>query len=129
MSNLLKPSRHLIYLAYPYSHPNQEVRRARFQAANHAAGLLMKEGHFVFSPISHTHPIAEAGDLPTGWEFWEGFDRAYLQHCHRIIVLRIEGWEQSVGVQAEIAIATEMGLIIDYIDAFQENNEGVMMRN
>jgi hypothetical protein len=73
---------------------------------------------YVFSPISHTHPIAEAseGKLPMEWEFWEGFDRQYLNVCKKIIVLRIPGWEESKGVQAEIKIGTEMGIPVEYMD-------------
>jgi hypothetical protein len=109
--------RPLTYLACPYSHPDRAVRVARFDAANRAAGKLMREGHHVFSPISHTHPIAEVADLPLGWEFWEGFDRAYLAHSWRVVVLMLDGWRESKGVTAEICIANEQGLPIEYIEA------------
>ena len=65
----------MIYLACPYSHPDRTVRLARFDAANRAAGALMREGYHVFSPISHTHPIAEACELPLDFSFWEQYDR------------------------------------------------------
>jgi hypothetical protein len=108
----LKP---LTYLACPYSHPDRAVRVSRFKAANKAAGQLMREGHTVFSPISHTHPIAEAGGLPLGWDFWEAFDRAYLGHSSRVIVLMADGWQESKGVNAEINIAVEMGIPVEYM--------------
>lgn len=100
----------LTYLACPYSHPDSQIRRARFEAVNAAAALLMREGELVFSPISHTHPIAEAGDLPKGWEYWREFDRAYLAVSRRFIILELDGWRESIGVTAEIAIAQEFGL-------------------
>jgi hypothetical protein len=106
----------LVYLATPYSHPDREVRIARFEAVNRAAAKLMRDGLHVYSPISHTHPIAEAGELPLGWEFWEQYDRAILDACCRVIVLRQPGWEYSMGVQAEIRIAEELGLPVSYID-------------
>ena len=80
----------------------------------------MKAGYYVFSPISHTHPIAMACALPQGWEYWSGFDRAYLEHCNKVFVLCIPGWEKSVGVTAEIGIANELGLPIEYIGAAQD---------
>lgn len=118
-------SRPLIYLACPYSHPERAVRIARFDAANLAAAKLMREGHYVFSPISHTHPIAEAGGLPLGWDFWEGFDRAYIGHSHKLIVLMLGGWTQSKGVMAEIAIADSMNIPVEYL-ALEEQADPFM---
>lgn len=115
-SNALKSE--LTYLACPYSHKDRFVRVARWIAANKAAAKLMSAGQYVFSPISHTHPIEEAseGKLPMGWEFWEGFDRQYLNFCKKIIVLRIPGWETSKGVTAEIKIGGELGIPVEYMD-------------
>lgn len=107
----------LVYLATPYSHPNAEIREWRFRRVNKVAARLMSEGLHVFSPISHTHPIAEVGDLPKGWEYWEEYDRTILASCVKMIVFRQEGWNTSVGVQAEIAIAKELGLPIEYVDS------------
>ena len=106
----------LIYLAVPYSHEDKEVRHYRFEQANKAAGKLMSDGKKVFSPISHTHPIAEVCDLPKGWDYWSEFDKAYMSHCHKIIVLCLEGWTESKGIMAELQIAYEMGLEVEYMD-------------
>lgn len=106
----------LIYLACPYSHPDRSMRERRFVCVNIVAAKLMGEGHHIFSPISHTHPIAEARSLPQGWEFWEGFDRAFIIHCKKMIVLKLDGWEASVGVQAEIKIAEELGIPVEYME-------------
>ena len=92
------------------------MRASRFLEVNRVAAHLMARGLKVFSPISHTHPIAMAGELPLGWEFWRDFDFAYLTHCYRIIVLKVDGWRESVGVQAEIKMAEELGLEIEYME-------------
>jgi len=104
----------LVYLACPYSHPHPAIREERFNAVTKVAAELLSEGHLVFSPITHAHPMAEVGDLPRNWEFWEKFDRAYLQHSYKIIVLQLDGWKTSTGVAAEVAIAKELGLIVEY---------------
>ena len=106
----------LVYLATPYSDPNPFVREARFKAVNRQAAELMRQGVHIYSPISHTHPIALAGDLPKGWDYWEQYDRTILAACTRMIVFRQPGWERSKGVAAEMAIAKEMGLPIEFID-------------
>ena len=98
-----------IYLALPYS--GQEEKS--FQQANRVAGLLMEAGHIVFSPISHSHSIGvRTGDF----NFWMGQDLPWLDLCDRLVVLRAEGWEESKGVQAEIAYAQEHCIEVSYID-------------
>lgn len=105
----------LTYLAVPYSHPDRAVRLARFEAVNRAAADLMRQGHYVYSPISHTHPIAEAGGLPLGWEYWQQYDRAIMAACNQMVVLMLDGWCESVGVTAEIALAEELGIAVAYL--------------
>lgn len=105
----------LTYLACPYTHADPAVKAARFDAANRASAKLMKEGHLVFSPISHTHPIALAGELPGDWHFWKDYDQAFIEASRELIVLKEAGWQESVGVQAEIKIATELGIPVSYM--------------
>ncbi len=106
----------LIYLACPYSHDDPGVRLARFDAVNKAAAKLMSKGEFVYSPISHTHPIALVGDLPLDWQYWQNFDRVFLEHCIKVVVLKLDGWELSAGVKGEIAIAEELGIPVEYLE-------------
>lgn len=105
----------MIYLACPYSHPVAAVRQFRFNAANRVAGVLMKRGLHVFSPISHTHPIAEACGLPLGWDYWQGYDAAMLACCRSIYVLQLDGWAQSAGVCGEMQIAEGLGLQLQFL--------------
>ena len=84
----------------------------------------MAAGTHVFSPISHTHPIAEAHALPGEWAFWEAYDRAMLSRCSRVIVLQLEGWEASVGVAAELEIAREMGLKVEFLEVSGVESNG-----
>lgn len=104
----------MIYLASPYSHPDPAVREARFQQVCRAAAALIRAGRPVFSPIAHSHPIAAYG-LPTDWAFWESLLRNYLGRCDELVVLIMDGWRESVGVTAEITIATELGKPVSYL--------------
>ena len=110
----------LAYLAIPYSHPDPLIREERFRAVNRVAARLMAGGMHVFSPISHTHPIAVEGDLPRGWEYWEAYDRVMLKACQKLIVLKLDGWDKSVGVAGEIAIAQELGIEVEYLENTQD---------
>jgi len=104
-----------IYLASPYSHPNADVREARVAAAMTTAADLMREGLVVFSPIAHSHPIAENHAMPGDWTFWEAQDLPLLHHAAELYVLTLDGWDQSRGVCAEIAYARGIGKPVTYI--------------
>jgi len=104
----------LVYLATPYSHKDPAVQERRFRVVNAVAAALMREGFPVFSPISHTHPIAQAGDLPGDWDYWEEYDRVVLSACSMMIVVAQPGWIESKGVTAEMDIAREMGIPIEF---------------
>ncbi|HUQ71568.1 MAG TPA: DUF1937 family protein [Planctomycetaceae bacterium] len=104
----------MIYLASPYSHPDLSVREQRFRDVCRAVIQLLHAGETVFSPIAHSHALAEHG-LPTDWSFWERHDRDHLSRCDEIIVLMLDGWRESVGVVAEIQIARELGKPVRYL--------------
>lgn len=103
----------MIYLASPYSHSDAAVRQQRFDAACAAAAVLMRAGHRVFSPVVHGHPLTEFG-LPGDWSFWERQARWHLERCDEVVVLMLEGWDASEGLQAEIQIAGELEKVVWY---------------
>lgn len=108
-----------IYLASPYSHPDRIVRETRYLEAVKAAGRLMKErpGCAVFSPIAHSHMIAEMTRLPGDFEFWQAQDVGYIDlWATRLAVLKLDGWQESRGVMAEIARAEARGLPVEYLE-------------
>ena len=93
-----------VYIACPYSHPNPLVRQRRYKAVTKAAAHLLAQGLIVYSPITHSHPMAMRADLPD-WEFWQKYDETFLLHSRMMVVLAIHGWEESRGVRAEMAFA------------------------
>lgn len=105
----------LTYLASPYSHQDPEVRLQRFNLACREAAEMMMAGQMVFSPIAHIHPIALAGNLPLGFDYWETYDRRMIEACDEVHVLLLPGWKDSKGVTAEIAIAKELGRKVTYV--------------
>jgi hypothetical protein len=108
----------LIYLASPYSHASSVVKDMRYREACRAAGRLMHEGHAVFSPIAHSHPIEQHfdGAVVEGHGFWLRQDFAILRHAQKLVVLMLEGWETSFGVNAEIEFARTLGIPIEYLE-------------
>jgi len=108
----------MIYLASPFSHPDPLVRETRFDAACRATAALIRTGHVVFSPIVHGHPLVRFG-LPTYWAFWQRHDQELLRRSDEVIVLRIDGWEESEGVRAEVELAAALGKRAGYKEPVQ----------
>ena len=104
----------LIYIASPYSHNNEDTEYSRFEQVCEYAGAMMRAGKNIYSPIAHSHPIAERVGLPTGWEYWHQLDHAMITRCTELHVLQIDGWQESVGVAAEIKIAQAFGIPVTY---------------
>ncbi len=101
-----------IYLSTAYTGNEKES----FKNANRVAGDLMKLGHIVFSPISHTHPIAMECDMPKDWGFWRKFDECFIKWCDEVWICDFGDWKKSKGVNAEIEIAKRMNKTIRFID-------------
>ena len=103
----------MIYLAAPYSSPDIEVRQTRYEMACKATAELLREGKIIFSPIVHSHPLTDHG-LPGDWAFWQKVDTHMLRKSDRLLVLMMPGWKESIGVQAEIALAERLGIGVEY---------------
>jgi hypothetical protein len=106
----------MIYLACPYTHPDELVRMARFRAANLVAAKLILSGEIVYSPISHMHPIAEEHKLPIHWTFWKKSDEFFIRACSKVVVLQVAGWDKSYGVMREIELAKELEKPVEYLE-------------
>jgi hypothetical protein len=74
---------------------------------------MLREGKVAFSPIAFGHPLTALG-LPTGWDFWRPFNTECLMRCDELHVLLFDRWDQSKGVQTEIAIARMLGKPVRY---------------
>ena len=103
----------LIYLASPYSDPDANVRKWRYRDAISALTELTRLGRICFSPIVHSHPIV----IDQDWEFWRRIDEEFLRRCDRMIVVKLHGWEQSIGVASEIEQAKALSMPIEYMEA------------
>ncbi|GHT16662.1 hypothetical protein FACS1894189_0890 [Planctomycetales bacterium] len=96
----------MLYIACPYSHPDALIRNHRYRTACRAAAALIKSGIVVFSPLSHSVPVAQLGGVDeTDTEFWLRQDIPILRRCDEVLVLGLSGWDKSIGVQREISEA------------------------
>jgi hypothetical protein len=105
-----------IYLAIAYT----GYEDLSFDLANKEAAKLINEGHFVFSPISMSHPISKLGGLDGSWDTWKELDMEFIRWCDEVHVINFNdlATKNSVGVNDEIKYAKEIGKEVIYIQKF-----------
>jgi len=112
--------REFTYLASPYSSDGETKLRhekERFEQACIVASELFRRGTHVFSPIAHGHPIKEIGGmLPGDYSYWKAYCQRTLAMCDTLTICKLDGWEASEGVTAEVALAKKMGKPIRELD-------------
>lgn len=101
-----------IYLASPYSHPDPKMMQRRYDEACRTAARLMMDGHAVFAPIAHSHPIAGYmhESYRRDFELWMREDLPILRYASALWVLTLPGWEASRGVTREREYADQVGI-------------------
>lgn len=104
-----------VYLAIPYS----GMEESSYEQATKATMLIINEmGHNVFSPITHSHPVAKLGVKGT-WDYWQKIDYQYLDWADEMwVLIPKEGLTKvltSTGVVAETKYAIKNNKKIVYI--------------
>jgi hypothetical protein len=115
-----------IYLAGPM----RGLPGLNFMTFFEAAAKLRVEGHVVFSPAEHDchvtgltwYQVAESADPMhllelNGFTLREALlaDLTYI--CNEATLIAVlPGWEQSAGVNAELAVARALGVPVAYLD-------------
>jgi len=108
----------MIYLASPYSHPDPLVRQARYHSAATFVARELWNGLPLFSPICYAHHMANEHNMPLDAASWAPFNEWMISKSYALWVLRIEGWDNSVGVNAEIVLAHSLSIPVEYKDPF-----------
>lgn len=110
-----------VYLAIPYSYNPDRA----FEVANKVSARLMNDGYTVFSPISHSHPVADYLDdkLRFDHEFWMRQDLPLVAWADELHVVCIGEYgseliDKSRGVQAEMLYAKQLGKTIKIIEYY-----------
>ena len=95
----------MIYLASPYAHPDPSARHNRYKQACRATAKLMAAGIPVFSPLCNSVPAGELGGLELDHAGYMAIDLPILRRCDEVLIVGLDGWEQSLGVRAELVEA------------------------
>lgn len=105
-----------IYLGSPYSDPDEAKQYMRYRNAGRATAHLLRQGIHVYSPIVHCHHLAHDYGLPKDFEFWKEYNKAMLEKADMLMILKLNGWKESVGLDGEIAYATRQSIPIEFLD-------------
>jgi hypothetical protein len=109
----------MIYLASPYSHASPTVREQRYRdVLRLSAQLIFTNQLTVFSPIVYGHQMSVEFGVATDAETWAGFNTAMQRQCTAVYVACLDGWKDSRGIAAEIALAEQLAQPITYLDKF-----------
>ncbi len=100
-------SSEIIYVAGPYAHPYETIRGNREHLLTEAAATIAKHGHIVYSPITHSAPLERRG-LTLSHVQWMTFNLPFIRMATRAVVVMLDGWEQSAGVQFEVKTFKEL---------------------
>lgn len=105
----------LAYVATPYSHESKFVKYLRGVLAEAIGAKLISQGFHIFGPIAESSQYTKHADNIGGsWDFWEAHDKMMLEKCDVLFVVKLKGWDKSVGVQAEIEHAKKLGIPVKY---------------
>jgi len=112
----------MIYLSSPYSHPDQAVVEARIKTFCKVDEALQRKGLMTVSPLYKHLLFLNGSTLPSDWNYWKCYSRVLLKECDWLFVIKNDGWEESIGVQAEIEFAKERLIPIEYLNPADYDN-------
>lgn len=108
----------MIYLASPYSHPSEFMRKSRFaKAEKFIADFVTKHGIIVFSPIVYCHEMSVKYGWPYDAGYYVQFNMDILRRSDALFVLCLHGWKESQGLRIEMNLAKMLSLPTQFFNA------------
>ena len=119
-----------IYLASPYSDPNEKVMKHRYEQLHDVALTCFLNQVPVFSPILHWHPtsLQMGNNRPYSFEHFRAQNYGMIFQAHELWVLCLPGWQQSKGVAEEMRFATDLSKRVVLLEEDQVESECISIR-
>lgn len=102
----------MIYVAAPFWHESENIRKARRQAAILYSERLFFKGKHFYSPLLYSERFQ---DKKQKENFWLSHGLKMVDACTAMHVLCLDGWEQSSGIKGEVERANELEIQVQYI--------------
>lgn len=106
----------MVYVAAPYSNIVNKPALMRSIAKFCGEYMIAHPGEYAITGLVHHYACEDNPTLGTDYQFWETFCQGFIQRCDKVVVLKIDGWETSKGVAAEIDYATHLGRPVEFVD-------------
>ena len=111
----------MIYVASPYSHPDPVEMQERYEIVRD--WIAKAQAHdmykWYYSPIVHYHDMALKNTMPTDAESWWRVNEDALSRCDRLLILKMDGYQESKGIAKEFEYCSTWGIEVDYVDPFK----------
>lgn len=105
----------LIYLAAPYSSIHDKDALMAFVMKVSGTIMLQNPGWYIVSPLFNHYSLPLVPGMGGDYKFWGDYSRELLSRCDRLLVLKIDGSYESVGVSDEILTANTINIPIKFI--------------
>jgi hypothetical protein len=113
------------YLGTPYSRFKGGLDAA-FRMASEATAKLIRARVPVFSPIVHSHPVAQMGGLdPLDWQLWLAEAEPFIRAACGLLIYKAPGWRRSFGIAQEVKAFRAMKKPVRAITPASINDAGV----
>lgn len=103
-----------IFISVPYNGPTEEIKLARVHLTKLYFISVLKAGNCPVSPIVTGHQLVEEFNLMGDLATWIDYCKKELMSCDEMVVLQLDGWDESPGVKAEIELAKFMNIPVTY---------------
>ena len=107
----------LHYAATPYTRYNRGLVGAYLDACRICSSIYLAYKAPLFSPIAYCHGMTTHGDLPAiDHHFWMEFNRPFIEACGALIIVKMDGWDESAGIADERRMFKMAGKPIYFLD-------------
>ena len=97
-----------VFIVSPYTDDDYDVINRRALEADTYVSELTRQGKVCYSAISAMHHLLYIAELPGTWDYWRMHCDRMMHDADEVHVLCLDGWEETVGMKNEIAIAKEL---------------------
>lgn len=127
---MLLDSGSIIYVASPFTHDDESIKEYRKQINEKVCSHLIKNGFCAISPIAYGCMLIDKHWLINDdFTYWELFCLTLLKKSDMMYIVRLDGWDKSIGVLSEIDFALKNSIPIMFIDPIDFSlSEFIMIR-